>query len=144
MDGSELSRSLLRLPDHRNNWPDHLRPFGEGGADKESFSNWWSRNREELAHLPPDLCEQWIFRHWQHSPFTFLSLGGLSWERRTYDGDDLLRSVYRAFGGDLEPQFDYEAFQRGGWCQPTSDCSGPGQRNVGLPNDFALNAGRDH
>ena len=114
VDGSGLSELPLKLPDHRNNWPDHLRPLGEGGVDKESFSDWWARNREELAHLPADLCEQWIFRHWQHSPFTFLSLGALLWERRTYDGDELLRSVYRAFGGDLEPQFDYETFHRRG------------------------------
>lgn len=109
-----MSRSPLKIPDHRNNWPAHLRPTGERGPNKESFSDWWSRNRAELAHLPPDLCEQWIFRHWQYSPFTFLWLGGLNWERRTYEGDELLRSVYRAFGGDLEPQFDYETFHRRG------------------------------
>lgn len=65
-------------------------------------------------HLPAVLCEQWIYRHWTHSPFTFLPLQTLAWQQRFLDGEELLGSVYRAFGGELNAQFDYETFQRRG------------------------------
>lgn len=75
---------------------------------------WWARNREMLAHLPRNLCEQCIYRHWTHSPFSFLPLDGLAWERRLWSGDELLASIHRAWGGELNPQFDHDAFQRRG------------------------------
>jgi len=95
-------------------WPEALRPVGEATAEKEPFAEWWARNGEYLAHLPSDLCEQWIYRHWLNSPFSFLPLEDLAWERRVWDGAELLRSICRAWGGELHPQFDYETFQRNG------------------------------
>ncbi len=95
-------------------WPDALRPVDESTYAKEPFYAWWLRNRERLAHLPADLCEQWIYRHWTHSPFSFLPLDDLAWERRLWSGDALLASIHRAWGGELHPQFDYETFQRRG------------------------------
>ena len=95
-------------------WPDVLKPIGEGTLGKEAFAQWWARNRRNLPGLPADLCEQWIFRHWTNSPFTFLPLDSLIVEREQWEGDDLLKSIYRAFGGELSPQFDYETFQRQG------------------------------
>lgn len=95
-------------------WPDALRPVGESTHAKEPFDAWWLRNRKRLAHLPADLCEQWIYRHWTHSPFSFLPLDDLAWERRLWSGDALLASIHRAWGGELHPQFDYETFQRRG------------------------------
>jgi len=96
-------------------WPEALRPVGEATHAKEPFDVWWARNRQVLAHLPEDLCEQWIYRHWTHSPFSFLPLDGVSWVRRLWSGGELLASIHRAWGGELHPQFDYDAFQgRGG------------------------------
>jgi hypothetical protein len=95
-------------------WPKSLKPRNEGTFEKESFEDWWSRNPAKLEHLPRDLCEQWIFRHWTHSPFTFLPLQSLNVERERWDGDFLLKSIYRAFGGELSIQFDYDTFHRGG------------------------------
>jgi hypothetical protein len=102
----------LKLPDHRSVWPEILRPVNHDSHDKEAFDTWWQRNTVILSHLPPDLCQQWIYRHWTHSPFSFLQPETLTWERRFYDGQELLGSIYRAFGGDLHPQLDYETFQR--------------------------------
>jgi len=95
-------------------WPEALRPIGESTGAKEPFEVWWDRNRHALAHLPEDLTEQWIYRHWTHSPFSFLPLEDLTWERRPLRGADLLASVHRAWGGELHPEFDYETFQRRG------------------------------
>jgi hypothetical protein len=104
----------LKLPDHRSVWSEHLRPLGEGSFEKELFKQWWLRHQRTLQHLPADLCEQWIYKHWTHSPFSFLALEDLSCERRSYVGEELLGSIYRAFGGELHPQFDYNTFQRKG------------------------------
>jgi len=95
-------------------WPETLRPIGESTHAKEPFNDWWDRNRHVLAHLPQDLTEQWIYRHWTYSPFSFLPLDNLEWERRSWCSADLLASVHRAWGGELHPEFDYEAFQRRG------------------------------
>ena len=109
-----LTGEPLKLPDDRSVWPAHLKPRGEGTIEKEAFDSWWPRNRAELAHLPAVLCEQWIHRHWTHSPFSFLPLQTLASQKRSLGGEELLGSVYRAFGGELNPQFDYETFQRRG------------------------------
>ena len=95
-------------------WPVELRPVGEGSFEKETFESWWARNQSRLSHLPSDLCEQWIYKHWTNSPFDFLPLESLTWERQTWGGEELLRSIYRAWGGDLHPEFDYRTFQRKG------------------------------
>jgi hypothetical protein len=97
-------------------WPEHLKPIGEGdgGFAKQPFADWWHYHRQELGHLPADLCEQWIHRHWSHSPFTFLPLDTLRCERSSWTGEEVLRHAFRAWGGELHPQFDYETFQRKG------------------------------
>ncbi len=64
--------------------------------------------------MPAELCEQWIHRHRDCSPFAFLPLETLTWEPRSFDGQELLASIRRAFSGDLRPQFDYDTFQRRG------------------------------
>lgn len=96
-------------------WPTHLKPEGEGERfDKEPFDTWWTRVEGELGHLPPRLCEQWVHRHWSASPFRFLPLGTLRWREVTTTGEALLTWVYRAWGGELDAEFDYATFQRGG------------------------------
>ena len=64
--------------------------------------------------MPQDLCEQWIFRHRTHSRFSFLAIENLTWERRLWDGEQLLTSIHRAWGCELHPDFDYVTFQRRG------------------------------
>lgn len=109
-----IASQPLKLPDDRSVWPRKIRPVGYGSCCKEAFHQWWQRNNDVLSHLPPDLCEQRIYRHWTHSPFSFLALERLSCERCSYDGDELLGSIYFAFGGELHPQFANDTFQRKG------------------------------
>ena len=87
---------------------------GEGRIIKEPFEPWWARNTAALAHLPSDLCEQWVHRHWEHSSFSGLPLDTLAWTRAKWDGTWLLGAIYRVFGGALNPEFDYGVFQRRG------------------------------
>lgn len=96
-------------------WPEHLKPIGWGERfDIEPFPQWWKRVAGELGHLPPELCEQWIHRHWGSSPYSFLPLDTLTWRRVVLSGDDVLARAHRAWGGGLDAAFDYEAFQRRG------------------------------
>ncbi len=111
-DAMTAAFDLDRTP--ATSWPADLEPIGENSFYKEPFDVWWARHRERLGHLPPDLAEQWIHRHWLHSPFSFLPLDTLGWERRAWNGDMLLASIHRAWGGGnagLNPEFDYRAFQ---------------------------------
>ncbi|SMQ69496.1 hypothetical protein SAMN06297468_1683 [Altererythrobacter xiamenensis] len=102
---------------HREtSWPAMLRPIGEGKGvgRKEAFEAWWGRHETTLNHLPRDLCEQWIYRHWEHSPFSFLPLDTLTCTRERWEGATLLSAIHRVFGGELHPEFDYEVFQQKG------------------------------
>lgn len=106
-----LPFDLDHLPDLA--WPEDFRPVGEATAGKEAFGHWWLRNHN-LHHLPEALCEQWVYRHWTGSPFSFIPLDTLECRCEAWDGERILRSIYRAWGGELHPQFDYETFQRDG------------------------------
>jgi len=99
----------------RLRWPKFLSPFLNSSSPWPiGFDDWWQRNKAHLSHLPSDLCEQWIHRHWLHSEFTFLPLESLNYRRKTWSGSELLRSIYRWQGGLLRPEFDYKTFQRSG------------------------------
>lgn len=95
-------------------WPDELKPLNEGSFEKEPFDEWWGRHRRALSHLHPQIVEQWVHRHWHHSPFAFLPLESLSWEERAMFGDDILNAVWREHARELHPEFDYGVFQNAG------------------------------
>ncbi|MGZ3250311.1 MAG: hypothetical protein ACXWIW_11855, partial [Croceibacterium sp.] len=65
-------------------WPTELRPEGDGTWQREDFQHWWKRVGPLISHLPPDLCEQWIYRHWGHTSFNFLPLDSLCWRREIW------------------------------------------------------------
>src|SRR4051794_32244934 len=92
-------------------WPESLKPFGEGEIDKEPFSAWWERHGPALAHLHPQLAEQWVHRHWFYSEFAFLPLDTLTWELVSMTGEDILANVQREISPQMDPEWDYEAFQ---------------------------------
>jgi hypothetical protein len=97
-------------------WPEELKPIGEGAHGKESFGDWWRRHGQLLGHLHPEIAEQWIYRHWTHSHFSFLPLAALAWREEVWDSDKIVHEVVR-YGHDdcpYAPDFDYGTFQRGG------------------------------
>jgi hypothetical protein len=52
-----------------------------------------------------------VFRHWTHSRFDFLDLSEVTWALEQWSTERIIRDVYRVFGGELEPVFDYEVFR---------------------------------
>jgi len=92
-------------------WPEHLKPKGENTADKESFEEWWDKHEAELAHLHPQIAEQWVHRHWYHSEFAFIPLDTMGWKKVSMEGEEILQAVKRELVRTLDPEFDYKAFQ---------------------------------
>lgn len=87
-------------------WPAHLQPIGFGDHEVESFEDWWLRHQDELSHLPPELCEQWIYKHWFQSSFAFLPLNTLTCETIEMTAAEILTQVHRELAVNLDPEFD--------------------------------------
>ena len=106
------------LPERPPIWPDHLKPEGEGGHDKEPFETWWERHQFELGHLPSELCEQWVYRHWHNSRFAFLPLGTLSCQETALPAASIIEDVHREYGVESNPEHDRKLFERGPFGEP--------------------------
>ncbi|WP_431017285.1 hypothetical protein [Bradyrhizobium pachyrhizi] len=101
---------MLDLREHRHCvWDQALCPIGEG-ENKESFAKWWARHEGRLAHLHPQIAEQWIYRHWAHSYMAFLPLEGLTWRHEIWEGDEILKRVHMEFGGPMNAEHDFRVF----------------------------------
>jgi hypothetical protein len=114
-------------------WPNSLMPRGAGSFEQEDFASWWKRNKIHLAHLHQEICEQWVYRHWDSSAFKWLSLQDLKWSRATWDVDKILSEVTFSFSETFNANYDYEqisgkmyqsrtqtsqAFEQGTWDFP--------------------------
>jgi hypothetical protein len=97
-------------------WSGELKPVSEGELGKEPFNTWWTRHRGRLRNLHPEIAEQWIYRHWTYSHFSFLPLERLTWREEVWDSDKILSVVvrYGHDGCDYAPDFDYCTFRRRG------------------------------
>ena len=91
-------------------WPVALRPAGLDTFEKELFDDWWTTNRNELANLHCLIAEQWIYRHWDKSNFSFLPLDSLTWETRIASSEEFLCQVNLFFGGPADAEHDYKVF----------------------------------
>jgi len=137
-----------------NVWPSRLKPRSDVGGEKETFATWWARNQADISHLHPQLAEQWVYRHWGFTEFSFLPLDSLAWELREISGAEILSSIRREISKRLDPDFDYEQFQgmsgfarsqtaeeldQGTWVYPIVALSTPSgwvTRDLKHPHDF--------
>lgn len=92
-------------------WSDWYRPVGEDTFEKESFEEWWQRHSKTLSHLPAKLCEQWVFKHWKNSPYSFIPLESLQCATRVFDTSSLFSEIYEGYAAPLEPEHDYSCFE---------------------------------
>lgn len=110
---TQISSSMLDLTENKPRcWAEHLRPIGDGELNKEPFSEWWNRHNNELGHLPPELCEQWIYRHWSTTRFAFIPLESLKCDTIEMSTEEVLTRVQRVFARTLNPEHDKNVFQR--------------------------------
>lgn len=105
---------LNLLNDRKENWPDSLRPIGEGELEKEPFEDWWVRHGAELKNLHPQIAEQWVYRHWTWAHFKFLELRRITWSVQRFSTIDFLNNVHLEFGGPADSEYDYRVFMGDG------------------------------
>lgn len=56
-----------------DNYPDHLAPdFNKFGGVETPFDEWWARVSASFPLVPKEVAQEWLHRHWRHSPFAFL------------------------------------------------------------------------
>lgn len=100
-------------------WPVSLCPLRHGEFDKEPFLPWWERNRDALSNLHAQIAEQWVHRHWDRSPYTFVPLHEISWVLEDWQVPRILAEIHIPFREFNDPEFDYDALHRNSGFGPT-------------------------
>jgi len=91
-------------------WPGEFRPLHRGVKLVEGFDDWFARSREAVGHLHPEICEQWLYRHWRGTPLCFIPLEGLSWTLERWSPRQFLDTVGTwNTGRALDPEADFRA-----------------------------------
>lgn len=74
-----------------DDYPEKLAPeFDKGGGVSTPFNEWWERVHGEFPFVPEDVAEQWLHRHWSHSPYSFLRSRSYRFELTEFDPSDIL------------------------------------------------------
>lgn len=115
---------MLRLAQSTCIWLDNLKPRGED-SEKESFEDWWKRNKSSLGHLHPQIAEQWPYRHWDHTSYRFIDLAELTWTKEIWPTQKIIDEVF-IWGWTLDPDHDYESFNRFGETQTSKPMNATG------------------
>ena len=92
------------------NWPEHLKPIGEGTFDKEVFEIWWGRHKESFQHLDSRILEQWVHRHWHCSPYSFVPLATLKSTLISMSPSEIIKATFNRCDEYKNPDYDYSAF----------------------------------
>lgn len=62
-----------------------MRPYvGASRSDREQFAEWWPRVRHRITNVPENVAEHWVHRHYGGSPYAFLPLDRLRFERQSW------------------------------------------------------------
>src|SRR5918998_1728131 len=98
-------------PRHARVWDAALEPIMEGTHAKEPFEAWWARNSARLANLHPLVAEQWVYRHWEQSPFCHLPLKRLSCRLESWPTRRILQEVgWSREDWDENPEAGYSLY----------------------------------
>ena len=57
--------------------------------DRGDFERWWARVSDSLPRMPPGVAEQWVFRHWDHSPYHHVPVRDLDFRLESWSLDRL-------------------------------------------------------
>lgn len=75
-----------------DDYPEHLAPeFEESGAVKTPFKQWWARVQPSFPDVPENVAEQWLHRHWGHSPYQWLCSKNYRFTLRDWDSGSLAK-----------------------------------------------------
>lgn len=123
-----------------------IAPEGEGFR-KESFASWYPRAQARLPNVPACVAENWIHRHWDHSPFEWLPLDRLRFRSEQWSIADVLRIEagpnWRALGGWVGLTDHHQQLHASSWVWRDMQTRGTWPVPVivldnkdGLPNPF--------
>ncbi|MBI2254389.1 MAG: hypothetical protein HYU58_07220 [Proteobacteria bacterium] len=111
-------------------WSIDLKPLGdEDKFDREEFAPWWARNAKALKHIHPQIAEQWIYRHWRHSPYCNIPIEGISWTIERWSTENLLKDVKRGNSSKENPSWDYGHLRQFGH-EPAKSMDNTGTWNI--------------
>ena len=86
-----------------DNYPEHLAPeFDADGGVVTPFPEWWSRVQSHFPGVPENVARQWLHRHWDNSPFSFLSSSRYLFEKESWPSSQLTLVLSGANSWDLE------------------------------------------
>jgi hypothetical protein len=72
-----------------DNYPDHLGIELDMGSIAIPFMDWWSQTRTYFPHVPENVAEQWLHRHWNGSPFGYLKSANYRFELQDFASSQL-------------------------------------------------------
>lgn len=107
----------LRLLISKSVWPKELERLenGRDAWDVEPFDVWRGRTRGLTGDLPDEVCEQWVYRHFGHSPMEFLELHCLSCEEVIWSPEQFLARVGTIYGNEpMDPVDDLAIYSGNG------------------------------
>jgi len=99
---------MLNLDTGDENWPPETKPLGDESWEREPFAEWWHRNEPLLKNLHPQVAEQWVYRHWEYTPYRCIPLHKLTWEETSWPTCRILDDV--ASNLEFDSSFDFETF----------------------------------
>jgi hypothetical protein len=63
-----------------------------------------------INNLHPMIAEQWIYRHWKHSPYCYLPIERLRWRQEEWDVATVRNVFVRPDFGFDNPEQDFAIF----------------------------------
>lgn len=73
-----------------DNYPVNLSPeFDERGAIATPFSEWWARVNKDFATVPEDVARYWLYEHWGHSRYQYLTSRDYKFDQFDWPSKDL-------------------------------------------------------
>jgi hypothetical protein len=67
--GSPIEFQNKRQIRAMDNYPDHLGVELDMRSIPIPFMEWWPQTKTHFSHVPENVAEQWLHRHWNGSPF---------------------------------------------------------------------------
>lgn len=68
-----------------DNYPKKFAPeFDDGGGVATPFQEWWSSVARAFPNVPGEVAEQWLHRHWGHSPYRYLPSSRYAFEKQAF------------------------------------------------------------
>lgn len=74
-----------------DNYPKAWAPeIAEDGSIQTNFDDWWAKNSCNFPGVPECVARQWLYRHWNNSPYSWLPSQGAEFQLVEINGNQLM------------------------------------------------------